>query len=78
MRAIRKPTGDLGVIQNHGEIPIGSDDVREETRLVEGRGIKIGIVSSNFDLSGGELVDILIANGDLPGPGNPNGYTQPW
>jgi hypothetical protein len=43
-----------------------------------GRGISVGIVSDSFD--GAAKVpraSVAVSSGDLPGPGNPDGYTQP-
>ncbi|HKY03818.1 MAG TPA: S8 family serine peptidase [Blastocatellia bacterium] len=42
---------------------------------VNGSGVKIGVLSDSFDNLGGASADI--ASGDLPGPGNPNGFTTP-
>ena len=43
-----------------------------------GRGITIGLVSDSYDTAAGiTRASAGIASGDLPGPGNPNGYTQP-
>ncbi len=40
-----------------------------------GKGIKIGVISDSYNSLGGEAAGI--ASGDLPGAGNPNGYTTP-
>jgi hypothetical protein len=43
-----------------------------------GRGISIGLVSNSYDTAPGiPRASAGVASGDLPGPGNPNGYTQP-
>ncbi|HKP72549.1 MAG TPA: S8 family serine peptidase, partial [Pyrinomonadaceae bacterium] len=42
---------------------------------LNGKGIKIGVISDSFNLLGGYNNDV--ASGDLPGTGNPNGYTTP-
>jgi hypothetical protein len=43
-----------------------------------GRGISIGIVSDSFDGAANvPRASVAVASGDLPGPGNPDGYTQP-
>ena len=43
-----------------------------------GRGISVGIVSDSFDSAPGvPRASVGVAAGDLPGPGNPDGYTQP-
>lgn len=42
---------------------------------LDGRGIKIGVISDSFDAFGDAKVDV--ASGDLPGKGNPLGYQKP-
>lgn len=43
-----------------------------------GRGISVGIVSDSYDgATGVPRASVGVAAGDLPGPGNPDGYTQP-
>jgi hypothetical protein len=73
-RALPKLHANLGVAVNQGDVAMLSDQVRARYG-VDGKGVKIGILSTSFNLSGG--MNASIAAGDLPGPGNPNGYTQP-
>ncbi len=42
---------------------------------VNGAGIKIGVISDSFNRLGGAAANV--ASGDLPGPGNPNGFLTP-
>ncbi len=42
---------------------------------LDGRGIKIGVISDSFNAFGGAKADVL--SGDLPGPENPLGYKKP-
>ena len=42
---------------------------------VNGAGIKIGVISDSFNFLGGAAAGI--ASGDLPGVGNPNGFSTP-
>jgi hypothetical protein len=43
-----------------------------------GRGISIGIISDSYDVASGvPRASAGVASGDLPGAGNPEGYTQP-
>lgn len=43
---------------------------------VDGSGIKIGVISDSFNKTGAAVtVNTQIMNGNLPGIGNPNGYT---
>ncbi|HXM32877.1 MAG TPA: S8 family serine peptidase [Chthoniobacterales bacterium] len=48
------------------------------TQGVLGRNISIGLVSDSFDTATGvPRASVGVAAGDLPGPANPDGYTQP-
>lgn len=73
-RALPRPTAHLGDADNQGDVAMLGNLVRERY-AVDGKGIKVGIVSTSFNLAG--TMDASITAGDLPGPGNPNGYTQP-
>lgn len=73
-RALPKIIASLGQVENQGHVAMISDEVRRRYEI-DGAGIKIGILSTSFNLSGGQQAGIN--GGDLPGPGNPNGYTQP-
>jgi hypothetical protein len=42
---------------------------------LDGSGVKVGILSDSFDHLGGAATDV--ADGELPGPGNPCGWTNP-
>ncbi len=42
---------------------------------VNGSGIKIGVISDSYNVSGGEAAGI--SSGDLPGVGNPDGFLTP-
>ncbi|MGI8820458.1 MAG: S8 family serine peptidase [Chthoniobacterales bacterium] len=43
-----------------------------------GRGLSVGLVSDSFDkATAAPRASIGVASGDLPGPGNPDGYLQP-
>lgn len=45
---------------------------------VDGSGITVGVMSDSFDTSGNPIDAAAdVASGDLPGPGNPLGNTQP-
>ncbi|WP_440708097.1 S8 family serine peptidase [Herbiconiux sp. YIM B11900] len=54
--------------------PLKADLARAEFG-VDGTGVRVGIISNSFDLSGPSEPDVLV--GSLPGPGNPCGYTTP-
>lgn len=42
---------------------------------LDGTGLKIGVISDSFNSFGNAAADVL--SGDLPGMGNPNGYSNP-
>lgn len=61
-----------------GSVPEG--DIRHRARAarlafgIDGTGLKIGVISDSFNADGGYAGETQL--GDLPGPGNPNGFTQ--
>jgi hypothetical protein len=61
------PTG----IVSEGDAQLDASGARG-TFGVDGSGVKVGIVSDSFNVLGGEANDV--ANGELPGPGNPCGF----
>ena len=50
-------------------------DLARATNGVDGTGVKVGILSDSYDNLGGAAADV--AAGELPGVGNPCGYTTP-
>jgi hypothetical protein len=69
-----------GVILNSGSVNSQGDVAHRANNAraafsVNGAGIRIGVLSDSFDNLGGATADIL--SGDLPGPGNPNGFLTP-
>ncbi|MEO0473646.1 MAG: hypothetical protein AAF206_28805, partial [Bacteroidota bacterium] len=75
VRAVPKISSQAGLIANGADFGMFSQRVREGTRLVDGSGIRIGIISTSYNVLGGEAQSIL--NGELPGPGNPDGFLTP-
>jgi hypothetical protein len=71
---------DAGAITNIGSRN-SQGDVTHRANLVRsmlgvnGSGVKIGVLSDSFNATGGAAADIT--RGDLPGAGNPNGFTTP-
>lgn len=78
-----KPTTYAGDTTSQG-VPFQRVDKVLE-RGVDGEGITVGVLSDSYDtateaVTGGPIAthaDDDIASGDLPGPGNPDGDTQP-
>ncbi|MEY2565354.1 MAG: hypothetical protein QOH88_3547 [Verrucomicrobiota bacterium] len=77
-----RPVRYRGVVTAESSVVEHALDVNTPGRLtaqgILGRGISVGIVSDSFDAATGvPRASIGVASGDLPGPGNPDGYTQP-
>ena len=73
-RPAYKPITHIGSVTSQGDSAQRSDDARTKFS-VDGSGITVGVLSDSYDdlsgASGG------VTSGDLPGTGNPNGYTTP-
>jgi hypothetical protein len=61
-------------VVSEGDTHLGAAAARS-TYGVDGTGIKIGVLSDSYDNLAGAATDV--AAGELPGPGNPCGYTTP-
>ncbi len=55
---------------------MSSDIVRRGYNL-DGTGVTVGVISDSYNSIPGNYAGIDVSNGDLPGAGNPNGYTTP-
>ena len=64
----------IGSVDAQGDSAMLTNVIRENF-LSDGTGVKVGIISNSFDNNNGYNAAIL--SGDLPGPGNPNGFTRP-
>ena len=67
-------TALIGRVTSEGDKTHQADQARA-TFGINGTGVKIGVISDSFNKLGGASADV--ATGDLPGPGNPNGFTTP-
>jgi hypothetical protein len=74
LRPAYRPVTSAGAVTSQGDAAQRSDDVRRFLGL-DGSGVSVGVISDSFNLLGGAGADV--ASGDLPGPGNPAGYTGP-
>jgi hypothetical protein len=63
-----------GSVTSEGDVTHRAADVRTAYGYL-GNGIKIGVLSDSYNAKGGAAANV--ASGDLPGPGNPDGYTTP-
>jgi hypothetical protein len=82
-RPLRKPnvvnsSAKVGVTTTQGDALLQTDQVRVQFNT-DGSGTTVGILSDSYatatNVDTSESDDIQ--SGDLPGPGNPNGYTTP-
>jgi len=72
------PVRRIGSTTSQGVEAIRSDGFREETGAT-GAGARVGILSDSYDNSRSASTTAVedVRSGDLPGPANPNGFTQP-
>ncbi|MEB3279380.1 MAG: S8 family serine peptidase [Lyngbya sp.] len=72
-----EPITRLNSVISQGDVALNTDEIRNTLNL-DGSGIKIGIISDSFNLvQEGVTAADDIRSGDLPGVGNPDGYTTP-
>lgn len=68
------PQLNIGSVVSQGDKAMNTDQGRA-TAGVDGSGLKIGILSDTYNALGGAAEGV--AEGNLPGVGNPNGYSTP-
>ena len=68
---LRSSGAFIGSADSEGDAGHRADQVRPLG--FNGTGVRIGVLSDSYNNLGGAATDV--ANGDLPGPGNPNGFT---
>jgi len=66
--------GGIGAVTSQGDQAMGSD-VARSTLGYDGAGVTVGVLSDSYDNLGGAAKDV--STGDLPGVGNPDGFTTP-
>jgi hypothetical protein len=68
----------FGAATSEGDLQLGAMAARHGFEI-DGSGIQVGILSDSFNRDGAADTSASadIASGDLPGPGNPCGYTSP-
>jgi subtilisin family serine protease len=69
-----KPIRNSGKVNSQGDKAMFTDNLRKRYN-VDGTGLKIGILSDSYNTK--NLAESEIINGELPGPGNPFGFTKP-
>ncbi len=74
VRPAYKPSTNIGAVTSQGDKAQYSDIARKNFK-VQGFTTKVGILSDSYNNLNGASSGI--STGDLPGSGNPNGYTNP-
>jgi regulation of enolase protein 1 (concanavalin A-like superfamily) len=64
--------GDIGSVDSQGDLALQAIAARQNY-CVNGAGVRIGVLSDSYNFLGGAAAGVT--SGDLPGPGNPNGFT---
>jgi hypothetical protein len=77
---VRTPVtyGTCGSVNSEGDTQLAAAEARDDFG-VDGTGVTVGILSDSFDTDSGAPTHAAgdVASGDLPGAGNPCGYTAP-
>lgn len=69
-----RPVLKVGRVLSEGDAAMNTDIIKKGLGF-DGTGVKIGILSDSYNSLGNAEEGVL--SGDLPGEGNPNGYTTP-
>ncbi|QMU28092.1 S8 family serine peptidase [Adhaeribacter radiodurans] len=69
-----KPINRIGEVTSQGDVAMYADSVRKY-QVLKGKGNKIGVLSDSYNSRAG--AEKGVKSGDIPGKGNPNGYTTP-
>ena len=69
-----RPVADIGSADSEGDSALAASMSRRQY-CVDGDSVRIGVMSDSYNFLGGAAAGV--ASGDLPGAGNPNGYTEP-
>lgn len=70
VRPLFPGVGNGGLVVTAGDTAMRSHFVREGYKL-DGRGVKVGVLSDSYNSKQGDPASVDVANEDLPGPGNP-------
>jgi hypothetical protein len=71
---VYKPTPEVGSVDSEADSAMAAG-IAKRTYCLDGDGIRVGILSDTYNANGGASAGV--SSGDLPGAGNPNGYTKP-
>jgi Secretion system C-terminal sorting domain/Subtilase family len=72
--AVNKPITNSGKVNGQGDKALRADIARANFN-VTGKNVKVGIISDSYNSNGGAATGVK--NGELPGVGNPAGFTKP-
>lgn len=74
VHGVMRPTTNVGSVTQQGVVQHRVDQIPQ----YDGTGITIGVLSDSYNTSQNSIREANdVATGDLPGPGNPAGNTQP-
>ncbi len=74
LRPVYQPVANIGAVTSQGDAAQRSDTARANFS-VDGSGVTVGVISVSYDNQSGAAAGVLA--GELPGAGNPNGFTTP-
>ena len=69
-----RPQVGIGATTSQGDKALRTDTARSVSGF-NGAGVKVGVLSDSYNAKSGAASDVT--SGDLPGAGNPNGFTTP-
>jgi Subtilase family len=71
------PVADVGLVTSQGAATVHADQVN--ALGIRGAGVTVGVLSDSYDTASKPITNAKkdVANGDLPGRRNPDGYTAP-
>ncbi|AEV33756.1 subtilase family protease [Owenweeksia hongkongensis DSM 17368] len=73
-KPVYRPITNIGSANSEGDSALAAKMTRSKFCL-DGSGVKIGVLSDTYNANSGATSGV--STGDLPGVGNPNGYTTP-
>ncbi|WP_417600045.1 lamin tail domain-containing protein [Owenweeksia hongkongensis] len=73
-KPVYRPITNIGSANSEGDSALAAKMTRSKFCL-DGSGVKIGVLSDTYNANSGAASGV--STGDLPGVGNPNGYTTP-
>ncbi len=75
-RPLYLPLNNSGLTTTQGDSAMRTNFVKKNFNI-NGEGVKVGVISNSYNTILGDFASVDVANGDLPGATNPNGYLTP-